>query len=385
MKILRLIPSVDPRLGGPIEGISRVTPRLASLGIEAEIACADDPKADWLDGIGVPVHALGPGVMKYGYSSRFAPWIKANRDRFDAIVVHGLWQYHSLAALRGCGQTPYVLYPHGMLDPWFNTTYPLKHLKKAVYWKLFEARVVARAASVVFTSEEERVRARESFQPYAARETVVSYGTSGPDISASEARAAFFEGFPEVAGKKFLLFLGRIHVKKGVDILLRAYAAVADQDPDLHLVICGPASPKELQELKALSRQLRIESRVVWTGMLQGAAKWGAFFSADAFCLPSHQENFGISVAEALSCGVPVLISNKVNIWREIEASNAGLVGNDDVAGTTSVLHLWIQKPSDARQRMRKAALRCFKENFHIDAAADSLLKVLNAATGRLK
>jgi glycosyltransferase involved in cell wall biosynthesis len=134
-----------------------------------------------------------------------------------------------------------------------------------------------------------------------------------------------------------ILFLGRIHEKKGCDLLLRAWKEVLSSGmrniSDIHLVMAGPADHAYGAEMKELAGKLGIGTRVTWTGMITGDLKWGSLRAADAFILPSHQENFGVSVVEALACGVPVLISNKVNIWREIEEDNAGLVENDDLGG----------------------------------------------------
>lgn len=117
--------------------------------------------------------------------------------------------------------------------------------------------------------------------------------------------------------------------------------------------------------------------------MLGGDVKWGAFTAAEAFVLPSHQENFGIAVAEALACGTPVLISNKINIWREIEADGAGLVENDDLAGTASLLKRWVAIPDGSRQTMRENARTCFANRFEIERATDSLLEVIANPTGK--
>ena len=116
---------------------------------------------------------------------------------------------------------------------------------------------------------------------------------------------------------------------------------------------------------------------ILFPGMLTGDAKWGALSAAEAFVLPSHQENFGIAVAEALACGTPVLISNKINIWREIEGDGAGLVENDDVAGTVNLLKAWVAMPNESRAAMRENARKCFTNRFEIERATDSLLKVI--------
>jgi glycosyltransferase involved in cell wall biosynthesis len=111
--------------------------------------------------------------------------------------------------------------------------------------------------------------------------------------------------------------------------------------------------------------------------MLQGDLKWGAFYASEVFCLSSHQENFGIVVAEALACGKPVLISNKVNIWREIEADNAGFVDTDTVDGTVRNLERWLALSTSEYAAMSARAVATFNARFHIDRAAQRLLEII--------
>ena len=276
-----------------------------------------------------------------------------------------------------------MVYTHGMLDPWFNRAYPLKHLKKLLYWPWAERRVLRDARAVLFTCEEERRLARQSFPAYRCREAVVSYGTSSPPGDPDALRSRFLAGRPDLAGRRLLLFLSRIHPKKGCDLLLKAFAGVAGGHPDLHLVLAGPAEAGFRSELERLADALGIAARVTWTGMLSGDDKWGAFYAADAFVLPSHQENFGIAVAEALACGLPVLISDKINIWREIAEDGAGLVAEDTEAGTARLLRDWLTLPPGEAQGMREAARRCFLHRFEIGAAAQSLVETLNARLAR--
>jgi glycosyltransferase involved in cell wall biosynthesis len=171
--------------------------------------------------------------------------------------------------------------------------------------------------------------------------------------------------------KRLLLFLSRLHPKKGCDNLIAAFAEVARRDPELRLVMAGPDQVGWQRDLVARARELGVGERIAWTGMLTGDAKWGAYRAAEAFVLPSHQENFGIVVAEALACGVPVLISDKVNIWREIAAAQAGLVRDDTTAGTTALLRAWIDTDCATRGRMRLNASRCFRQHFDLHTAID--------------
>ena len=277
--------------------------------------------------------------------------------------------------------TPYFVYTHGMLDPWFKRAYPLKHLKKWLFWPWGDYRLLRDAAAVLFTSEDERRLARQSFWLYRCKEVVVNYGTSVPPDEADAQRQAFLARFPQLADTRNLLFLGRLHEKKGVDLLLQALAAVRARQPALtegvRLVMAGPASDDYGQRMQQLATQLGLDDITVWTGMVSGPEKWGAFRCAEAFALPSHQENFGISVAESLACGVPVLISNQVNIWREIQQSQGGLVEQDTHAGTERLLTRWLATPPEQWAQMRVNARQCFLQRFLIDRTAESFIEAM--------
>jgi glycosyltransferase involved in cell wall biosynthesis len=141
--------------------------------------------------------------------------------------------------------------------------------------------------------------------------------------------------------------------------------------------MAGPDQTGWVSQLKRIAGALGVADRISWPGMLRGDLKWGAFHSAEAFVLPSHQENFGIAVAEALGCGLPVLISDKVNIWREVHAGGGGLIGADTLAGTEDMLRRWVSLDASQRQGMSLAAKQLFMCHFTVDAMAQSLLDVV--------
>jgi glycosyltransferase involved in cell wall biosynthesis len=384
VKILHVISSVDPAGGGPIEGIKQLGIMMMGQGHQVEVASIDPPGAPYLAQVPLLVHPLGPAQFKYGFSPRFVPWLRANAARYDAVIVNGIWQYHSLAVwhvLRK-SSTPYVLFTHGMLDPWFKKQYPLKHLKKWIYWPWAEYRVLRDARAVLFTCEEERRLARSSFWPYRCNEVVISYGTARPKGDPDKELLEFLDHYPELRGKRLVLFMGRIHQKKGCDLLIEAFAKVLGQDPDWHLVMAGPDQVGWRKGLNSRSVALGIAPRITWTGMLGGPMKWGALRAAEVFVLPSHQENFGIAVAEALAAGLPTLISNKVNIWREIEADGAGIVSQDTFEGTHGLLQSYMDLPAEKQQAMRQAARECFEARFEIKKAAQTLHAVLTSVRG---
>ena len=395
MRILHIIRSVDPRSGGPIEGILRQDVAMGAGGVR-EIVSLDPPDAPFLTDLPIAVHAMGVipynslstnNLARFGYSPRLVPWLQRNVQAYDCAVVNGLWNYAAVGSSRVLpgGSLPYFLFSHGMMDPWFRKASPLKYQAKQLSWLLFEGRLAAGAEALLFTTDEERALAEGQFFGHAYNGQVVRYGTSGPEGEPAADASAFAAACPGVAGRPYLIYLSRIHPKKGCDLLVKAFAAVASRAPDLQLVMAGPDQTGWMAELKAQAHRLSVADRVHWPGMLQGAAKWGAFRGAEAFVLPSHQENFGIVVAESLACGTPVLISDKVNIWREIATVNAGYVEADDVAGTTSLLKRWLDTPPPLRAEMRVRARSVFESHFEAKAAAQDMLAKMQVAVASFR
>jgi glycosyltransferase involved in cell wall biosynthesis len=378
LKILQLVHTLDPSVGGVAASVLALSQGLARRGHKLDIVVLDDSASSWLADIALPIHALGAGLTSYRYSSKLLPWLKKQGGDYDRVIVNGIWQYLSFAAWRryAGSSIPYYVFPHGMLDPWFKETFPLKHLKKWLYWPWAEYRVLRDAAAVIFTSEEERSQARKSFWLYRCREKVSPLGVEAPPIS-SNAKSEFLSRYPQLQNTRIFLFLGRLHPKKGCDMLLEAFAQMRSND-SISLILAGPDQVGWESDLRRQVTRLNLTNRVVFTGMLEGSMKEGAFANAEAFVLPSHQENFGISVVEALAASVPVLVSNRVNIWREIEADRAGYVESDDLAGTTRLLQNWIGTAPAEREMVRQNARRCFEQRFEVDRAVDSLLQILN-------
>lgn len=393
MRLLHVIASVDPAGGGPIEGIVQQAAIRHAQQWEVHVATLDSPSAPCVKACPLTVHALGADKkptgwrrrlpwVHYGYSPKFVPWLRLHAPSYHMVVVEGLWNYAaygSKKALAGSG-LPYVVFTHGMLDPWFKQTYPLKALLKQVFWWLCEGPLLNNARLVLFTTEEEKLLAREGFRPYHPRERVVGYGTSDIAIDSERQQTAFRELLPQLGGRPYLLFLSRIHPKKGCDLLIEAFAAIAKDHPEIDLVMAGPDQMNWRRSLEQRATALGVAQRIFWPGMLSGDAKWGAFLGAEAFVLPSHQENFGIVVAEAMAAGKPVLITDKINIWREVEAVGGGLVETDQQASITRLLTRFLDLTPTEKAEMGQRARQGFLDHFEIHKAVDRIDDALQDA-----
>lgn len=370
--ILHVIGSLSPADGGPPEAVRQLVKAYGQTGDSLEVVCLDPPDAPWLRNIPCKVHALGPAWLGlYRLSPRLLKWLRANLSRFDGVVMQGIWTFPGLAirlAARRAG-TPYCVFTHGALDPWFNKKYPLKHLKKLLYWPI-QYRVLRDARAVLFTTEMERNLALTSFHPNQWNSIPIPYGISEPEGDPATQVEAFYAAMPAVRDRRFLLFLARLHEKKGCDLLLQAFARLAQEFPSVDLVIAGPDQVGLQAKLQQFAEQHGIAARVHWPGLIGGDRKWGALLAAEAFILPSHQENFGISVVESLAAGRPVLISNQVNIWPEIQSEGVGLVEDDTLAGTERLLRRWLTLPEPDRRAMVARTRSCFAARYSMRGAA---------------
>ncbi len=378
MRILHIIHSVDPATGGPIEGLLQQCRALPDC--ICEVVTLDPPDAAFLEDFPLTVYALGvrahtSRLSRFGYTPRLVPWLGAHAGEYDMIVVNGLWNYASAGASRILPRlgVPYVVYPHGMMDPWFRRAYPAKHWLKQIFWTLFDGRLMRHARAALFTCEGEMILARGQFLGHPYRERVARYGAgAAPDDDGTQT-AKFRSKLPALGDRPYLLFLARIHPKKGCDLLIRAFAAVA---PDLDLVMAGPDQVGWMGELQSLALRLGVGDRIHWPGMLSGPAKWGALRGAEAFVLPSHQDTFGVAVGEALGCSTPVLTTDKVNVWREISNTGAGFVETDSQDGIETLLRSYLALDPPERDRMRAAARTCFTAHFDVASTASKTLEI---------
>jgi glycosyltransferase involved in cell wall biosynthesis len=390
MHILSIITKVNPSSGGPIQGIRNRYSSFKNTGIKNDIVTFEESEdvMGWNFPETLKIHSLGKSYTPLAFNNKLFPFLVKNAINYDVLIIHGIWQYHSICTIKAIVwlkknrpelKLPKVYcMPHGMLDPWFQKekTRKLKAIRNYVYWYLLEKKVINEVDGILFTCEEELLLARTTFSGYNPKSEInVGYGIEAPPENNLNFSEAFTYLCPGINGEQFLLFLSRIDFKKGVDLLIEAYNLLSKKYPDLpHLVIAGPTDSFFAKEMILMADG---NPKIHFTGMLRGPEKWGALFGCEAFILPSHQENFGIAVAEALACGKPVLISNKVNIYREIKEGGAGIINEDTLEGTISNLKHWIDLSSIEKQKMCEAAQQVYLKHFNVENAAKTLVEEL--------
>ncbi len=361
MRILHVIGSVAPRYGGPSAALPALCRAVMDRGHHVEVFTTD------IDGPGRLPAPTGRPVRWRGVSTTFFPvrhprgyvfapglGLALRRVReFDVVHIHSLYLFHTLAAALWCQRwrVPYVIRPHGSLNPYHRAAH---RGRKAVYELLIERHNLNGAAAVHCTSEAEAeavmalgvraavavvplpvdtARCAHPHPPRSARHPLPLAGEGGP---AQPDRVRAPRRYPMLAGRRPVTFLGRITPKKGLDVLVAAFARIAPAFPDALLVIAGPDDHGHGATVRAQVAALGLDARTLFTGLLTGDDKVALLQASAALVLPSLDENFGLAVAEALAAGTPVVVSPGVAIHREIAAAGAGLVAPrtpDSVAG----------------------------------------------------
>jgi glycosyltransferase involved in cell wall biosynthesis len=370
MKILHVIRDLSPQTGGPVSAIRGLSHAQMQLGDEMRIVSTD---YGLVNGYTAADHEfIYPcSFDAWHYAPSFGKAIKKHIKWADAVHIHTLWEYPSLIAAR-MGQTlnnPFVLRPCGMLDAW---SMGQSALKKRIYLKLFSKDLFSELCTLHFTTEAEK---EKSIYPPHLDSVIIENGISDAAYSDANSARDFFNYFPELAGKRIILFLGRIHPKKQPDVALGAFAQVAAEFPEVHLVFAGPYEEDYRNELVKKIHELGVHERVTFTGMLQGKVLYGAFRAADIFVLPSMQENFGIAVAEAMANCCPVIVSEHVDIKDYIQKDEAGLVCEASADAFASAIHHVMAMPQLGKS-MGQCGRKVAEKYFRWDMAAERLKNV---------
>lgn len=343
MKVLHVTSSIDPRAGGTTAALTGMAESQHHAGLDVTVAATyradfNSAAVDELQRKGVKVHLIGPCRTPLNWHTKIAPVMRSLTAQAEIVHIHALWEeiQHRAARVAYAIGVPYVISPHGMLDPW---TLRQSKLKKQIYLALRLRRNLNRATALSFTTKTEQ----ELVKPLGLKPpgVVESLGIDLDEFDELPEPGTFRKRYPQLADRRMLIFLSRIHYKKGLDLLIPAFAAL--KDTNTCLVIAGPDSKDNYQaKVEAMAREHGVDDRVIFTGMLYGRERIEAMADADLFVLSSYQENFGVVVIEALAAGTPVVISDQVNIHHEITASEMGEVVPTEVRPLTAALDRWL-------------------------------------------
>ena len=381
VKVLHVIPSVSPKHGGPTYAMHAVATALQVAGVEILIATSDDDGDDArLDvPLGVPIERDGiqhivfrRSFLKYRVSFGLARWLKHNVSQFDIIHIHALFSFSSLVAARAARRhnVPYIIRPLGVLNRWGLEN--RRRLAKRLSLRFIELPILRGAAAIHFTSEAERREAAEICGELALnRSCVIPVPVEGSGSAGH--KEEFIRKFPVSAGRKLILFLSRVDQKKGIELLLEAFAIVKRSQPNALLVIAGDGEARYVDELHSQAKRLGLASDVLWTGFVEKADKANAYAAASVFVLPSHSENFGIAAAEALTSGVPCVLSDQVALTEYLQNGDSALVVSCESAAIAKALCDVLSKPEMGAQLAARGQ-QVAKERFSLEAVGRGLM-----------
>lgn len=305
-------------------------------------------------------------------SSDFGRYIRKNIKRYDIAHIHGLYRFPpTYAAWQARRQgVPYIVRPHGSLDPYLYARSSTGRLGfKRLYERWFDLPNLHAAGAIHYTAEDERERA--AFVKLRAPSFVVPNGLDWERYRTLPARGALRARWG-LGDAPLVLFLGRLHFKKGLDLLIPAFDTLRRQIPDVQLVIAGPENDDYGQQVRGWVRERNLQAAVHFVGPLQGADVVQAYVDADVFALPSYTENFGMTVVEALACALPVVISDQVNIHAEISGAGAGLVTRCDADEVAQGLETLLND-AERRRAMGEAGRRLVRARYTWPAIVEAL------------
>lgn len=377
MRILYVIPTLRLRDGGPAKALLEMCAYLNRCGHQTCIYTTD------FDGDGG--RALDSSGQKYNvevkffpvrapryfkFSPAFAAALRRDIGNFDIVHINSLYMFPSTIAAHYARRSgkPYIVRPHGTLDPYIYA----RHRKtKYLYELLFERRNLRHAAAVHFTSLEEMQLA--SSLGLRFRGVVVPLGVKLSHECMPAAREKLGEWYPETRGKKIVLYLGRLNFKKGLDLVAKAMGTICRTRTDIHLLLAGPDDEGYGSKVATWLQTEGAIANTTFAEMLIGERKAAALQGSDVMVLPSYSENFGNAVVEAMASGLPVIISNKVNIWREVAAAGAGVVINCSPQELGDAILAVVDDPL-ARKRYGERGEQLVAERFTWDIAGAQLI-----------
>ncbi len=365
LRVLHVIPALAPRYGGPSRAVLAMGSALADLGVDVHIAATDadgpsrlEPESSWLaQGSGCTIHLF---PSRFGESLKFsaplASWLAEEIPGFDVVHIHAVFSHACLAAGRIAERAgvPFIVRPLGTIDRWSLSQ---KWIRKRVFLAAGALRMLDSAAGVHCTSDQEESEVRHLVP--AARTFVSPLGVPSPGRSEGTHRNA-------------VVFLGRLHAKKRVELLIEAFARVAGS-VEHELVIAGSGDATYASGLVALAGKLLPASRVRFTGWLDDEARAVLLSRAALVVLPSHQENFGLAAAEAMGFAVPVLLSTDVALANEVAEARAGWVARGDAESLAAGLVEALTSTSELGVRGGNA-VRLAREKYSWPAVGRQLL-----------
>lgn len=382
MKILHVAASLSAEWGGPTQVIKALTESLARKGVNVSVFAPIGEKVgkEILYPEGVRIEVFKAGLfsrMWTGYSPSIAEALAVEAPKYDIIHIHEIWHYPHFAAYRAARRTgkPFVVTIHGELEPW---CLDYKAPKKRIYATLIQRRALNEAAAIhALTKEEVKdIRAFGVDAPIV----VIPNGIDPAKFQALPLPEEMDKLYPELVGKKVVLFMGRIHPKKGLDILAKAFGQIARSRKDLHLLIVGPDNGGYRNQVERLLESDSVIEKTTFTGMLTEREKLAALSRADICAIPSYSEGMSIVALEALACGLPEIITRQCH-FPEVAEAEAGIVIETNAYQLANALNKLLEDPKLCKE-MGENGRRLIIEKFTWDKIADQMIQFYEDVLG---
>jgi glycosyltransferase involved in cell wall biosynthesis len=368
---------LDARYGGIATSLPEFC-RATAVGWNSHLLGVCDPGETASQESGFELTRLPAGRLRWAFNRELRQTLRDTIAHADIVHIHGIWQEHCMHACAAARRAfrPYVVSAHGMLDTWALQQKPWR---KAPYLALCERRNLASAACL-------RALTRNEMEDYrrAGIEGSVAIVPNGVTVPLEATSALLFETFPELRSRRIVLYLGRLHRKKGIDLLCSAWSRIASQFPDAVLFIAGPDSEGTLSHLQSMVTDAGIGTRVVFAGMLSAPLKWSALAAAEVFVLPSHSEGFSVSIVEAMGMGVPVIVTRQC--WfPEVAENSCGWIIEPDAGQTADSLAESLRMSPSERAARQANARNLVEANYSWTVIGRKMVQVYEWILGGCK
>ena len=373
MKVLQVVPSLAPEWGGPVKVVNELAGALEVIGVSSEIISAQGRRVGNPETVtnDIPIHLFETGPLARLWTAH-TPGLKKTLARkipdFDLVHIQELWHYPGYIAskIARSRNVPYIVTIHGELNEW---NLQQKRLKKQIYMMAIQRGILQKSAALhaITQAESNRIRQLEIETPVA----MIPNGIHTEEFENLPDRSQFVSRYPELENRLIVLFLGRIQQKKGLDILAQAFGNLVRTRHDVRLVVAGPDEDNTLTEIKTILKSQGALEKAVFPGMLTGEHKLEALSAADIFTLTSYSEGFSVALLEALSAGLPLVITDECN-FPEVGDSRAGFVVRPNDSETASAL-MSLLDSADLRREMSENARRLVRSNYTWERIAEKM------------
>jgi glycosyltransferase involved in cell wall biosynthesis len=324
---------------------------------------------------GIEYYAFPVNVAPILYSRLMKTWIDHNIPNYHIAHIHSLYRFPVTYAARRAWRAgvPYIIRPHGSLDPFLYKQSQYNLIFKRIFERLFDIPNLHHAAAIQYTTKEEAERTE--FLRLRGKPVIIPNGINPESFRILPAKGLFRNRLGLNSQTPLILFLGRINFKKGLDLLVPSFSTVAKAYPKARLAIVGPDNEGYKTKVRHWCNEQGIEDKTLFADYISLEEVKQAYIDADVFVLPSYTENFGMTVVEAMACGCPVVISNQVNIWREVQAFGAGLVTKLDPRALADAI-IQILKDKTVAREMGRLGRSAVMENYSWPNIAEQIIQV---------